>query len=53
MSDNYIEHNTDILECSAYHFHHNREPFYILFIKVLTCNRLYRGDNYICLVISQ
>jgi hypothetical protein len=33
MSDNYIEHNTDILECSAYHFHHNREPFYILFIK--------------------
>jgi hypothetical protein len=33
MSDNYIEHKTDILECSAYHFHHNREPFYILFIK--------------------
>lgn len=33
MSDNYIEHNTDILEFSAYYFHHNREPFYILFIK--------------------
>ena len=33
MSDNYIEHNTELLEFSAYHFHHNREPFYILFIK--------------------
>jgi hypothetical protein len=33
MSDNYIEHSTGSLEFSAYHFHHNREPFYILFIK--------------------
>jgi len=33
MSDNYVEHNTELLEFSAYHFHHNRQPFYILFIK--------------------
>jgi hypothetical protein len=33
MSDNYIEHSTGSLEFSGYHFHHNREPFYILFIK--------------------
>jgi hypothetical protein len=33
MSDKYIEHSTGSLEFSVYHFHHNREPFYILFIK--------------------
>jgi len=33
MSDNYIEHSAGSLEFSGYHFHHNREPFYILFIK--------------------
>jgi len=33
MSDKYTEHNTNLLEFSTYHFHHNREPFYILFIK--------------------
>jgi hypothetical protein len=33
MSNKYTEHNTELLEFSAYHFHHNREPFYILFIK--------------------
>jgi hypothetical protein len=33
MSDKYTEYNTELLEFSSYHFHHNREPFYILFIK--------------------
>jgi hypothetical protein len=33
MSNKYTEHNTELLEFSTYHFHHNREPFYILFIK--------------------
>lgn len=33
MTTNYIEHSTESLEFSGYHFHHNREPFYILFIK--------------------
>jgi len=33
MSDKYIGHSTGSLEFSAYHFHHNREPYYILFIK--------------------
>ena len=33
MSDKYIEYKSELLEFSAYHFHHNREPFYILFIK--------------------
>jgi hypothetical protein len=33
MSNKYTEYNTELLEFSAYHFHHNREPFYILFIK--------------------
>lgn len=33
MSDKYLAHSTGSIEFSAYHFHHNREPFYILFIK--------------------
>ena len=33
MATNFVEHITELLEFSAYHFHHNRDPFYILFIK--------------------
>ena len=29
----YVEHDVGSLQCSAYHFHHNRVPFYILFIR--------------------
>lgn len=33
MSDKYLAYSTGSIEFSAYHFHHNREPYYILFIK--------------------
>jgi len=29
----FVEHDAGKLQFSAYHFHHNREPFYLLFIK--------------------
>jgi hypothetical protein len=38
MSDKYIEYKSELLEFSAYHFHHNREPFYILFITITNKN---------------
>jgi hypothetical protein len=31
-NDDFIKITSDNLEFSAYHFHHNREPFYLLFI---------------------
>jgi hypothetical protein len=30
-SSEYIEYSTGSLQCSAYHFHHNHEPFIIMF----------------------
>jgi hypothetical protein len=32
-SSEYIEYNAGALQFSAYHFHHNRDPFIIMFIK--------------------
>lgn len=39
--DTYVrfeEHNAGSLQFSAYHYHHNREPYYILFIRVPDCD---------------
>ena len=33
ISSEYIEYSTGSLQLSAYHFHHNREPFIIMFAK--------------------
>lgn len=33
--DEFVEHSVGSLQFSAYHFHHNREPYYILFIRVM------------------
>jgi len=33
FSNEYIEYNAGSLQFSAYHFHHNREPFLIMFIR--------------------
>ena len=32
--EEFVEHSVGSLQFSAYHFHHNREPYYILFIRV-------------------
>jgi len=32
-ADYFVEHSTEEIELSAYHFHHNRSPFIILFSK--------------------
>ena len=32
-TNRYVEHHTRSLQFSAYHFHHNREPYYLLFIR--------------------
>lgn len=34
--DEFVEHSVGSLQFSAYHFHHNREPYYILFIRVMS-----------------
>lgn len=31
--EEFVEHSVGSLQFSAYHFHHNREPYYILFIR--------------------
>jgi hypothetical protein len=46
MSNKFTEHNTELLEFSAYHFHDNREPFYILFIKNGTKIYIEKLDTY-------
>lgn len=33
MSDKYLAYSVGSIEFSSYHFHNNREPYYILFIK--------------------
>lgn len=33
MSDKYLAYSVGSIEFSSYHFHHNRDPYYILFIK--------------------
>jgi len=33
VAEEFVEHNTGEIELSAYHFHHNRSPFLILFSK--------------------
>lgn len=33
MSDKYLAYSVGLIEFSSYHFHHNRDPYYILFIK--------------------
>jgi len=33
VAEEFVEHNTGDIELSAYHFHHNRSPFLILFSK--------------------
>ena len=34
--EEFVEHSVGSLQFSAYHFHHNREPYYILFIRVMS-----------------
>jgi hypothetical protein len=34
----FVEHDTGSLQFSAFHYHHNREPYYVLFIKVPDCD---------------